>query len=109
MDLNCLGALAGAIVYERHGLPDSRPIRALVVAEEAGEVSRAVLKSEQGIRGTPDYWATELREELAGVVIAAASCAAQWGIDLDQAVADQIARLDALPEGHWKLPRAANT
>lgn len=107
--MNRLGATAGQIVYERHALPDSRPIRALVVAEEAGEVSRAVLKAEQGIRGSEDYWRDELVNELAGVVIAAASCAAQWGIDLETAVAQQIERLDALPVGAWKVPRPAST
>lgn len=109
MTLNSIGELAGHIVYERHGLPDSRPIRALVLAEEVGEAMRAVLKSEQGTRGTAEYWRGELAHELAGVVIAAAAVASQWGIDLDTAVTEQVAWLDSLPPGAWHVVRPPNS
>lgn len=80
---------------------------ALVIAEEAGEVCRAVLKREQGIRGTSEEWTAELRKELGDLIITAHALAGFEGWDLDEVVAERwatIARRDwrADPQGHGR-------
>lgn len=54
----------------------------LVLAEETGEVCRAVVKREQHIRGTDEEWAAAIRKEAADVVIALLSIAYTEGFDL---------------------------
>jgi NTP pyrophosphatase (non-canonical NTP hydrolase) len=60
---------------------------ALVVAEEAGEVCRAVLKREQGIRGTREEWTAKLREELGDLLITMHALAGSEGWDLEEIAA----------------------
>lgn len=61
---------------------------ALAVAEEAGEVCRAVLKRSHGNRPDTD-WNKNLREEAADVVITLLSLAANEGWSLSDAVAER--------------------
>jgi NTP pyrophosphatase (non-canonical NTP hydrolase) len=62
---------------------------ALVVAEEAGEVARCIVKGAQGIRGGTEHWDAELPKEAADVVIALYALAALKGWDLDEAIEDR--------------------
>ena len=64
---------------------------ALVVSEEAGEVSRAVLKRKTGHRGTYEEWTAELRKEIGDVIIGLAYLASIEGFDLEQAIQDRWA------------------
>jgi NTP pyrophosphatase (non-canonical NTP hydrolase) len=65
---------------------------ALALAEEAGEVCRAVLKRHQGVRGTSEQWSEQLRTELAQVVVVAINLAAVEGFDLYEAVVEEHRR-----------------
>lgn len=107
MDLTRLGAAVEDIL-DRQGMEHTSEQHGLIVAEEAGEAARAVLKASQGIRGTRKYWRDELERELAGVVLAAAACATHHGIDLELAVAHHLTELDALPPGELTRERPAN-
>jgi NTP pyrophosphatase (non-canonical NTP hydrolase) len=57
-----------------------------VLAEETGEVCRAIVKSAQGIRGDDDHWMKELRKESVDVLISLLSVAEHYGFDLGAAV-----------------------
>ncbi len=63
--------------------------RALVLAEETGEVMRCILKMQTGTRGTAAEWHGHLYEEIGDVFIALQALALFNGIDLDQAVRDR--------------------
>lgn len=63
----------------------------LVLAEECGEVARAIVKRHHGIRA---HDRGNLAEELADVVLVAAGLAAREGIDLDEAVKAKAAKRD---------------
>ena len=63
----------------------------LVLAEECGEVARAIVKRHHGIRA---HDRGNLAEELADVILVATSLAIREGIDLDAAVASKAARRD---------------
>ena len=56
--------------------------QALVLAEEVGEVARAIVKRQQGIRGSRAEWTTALRHEIADTQIALLALAESEGIDL---------------------------
>lgn len=80
--------------------PSETPERAgLALAEEAGEVCRAILKREEARHGEggraqrPGYWTGKLAQELAQVVVVAAKIAEAEGLDLATLVALE---LDAL-------------
>lgn len=78
---------------------------ALIIAEEAGEVCRAVLKRNDGIRGTREEWSAEIRKEVAEVFIAIAKMAWAEGFDLEQEIWERwrvIRQRDwkADPKGH---------
>jgi NTP pyrophosphatase (non-canonical NTP hydrolase) len=63
----------------------------LGLAEEAGEVCRAVLKQEQAIRGSWADWQEEIEKELGDVIIKACDVASTAGIDLTGAVIERWA------------------
>lgn len=71
---------------QKNGLKFSAEHQALNIAEEAGEVARAVLKRVQGIRGTHEHWTTEIRKEAADVMISLMCLAQIEGFDLGEAV-----------------------
>lgn len=88
--------------WAEHNFPgDSRSTLALGEVEEileliealqnvARRISRATVKLEQGIRGTPEEWLGEVRKELGDVIIKAAHVAEGFGMDLQDIV-----------EGRW--------
>lgn len=63
----------------------------LVLAEECGEVARAIVKEHHGIRA---HDRGNLAEELADVILVATALAARAGIDMDAALASKAARRD---------------
>jgi NTP pyrophosphatase (non-canonical NTP hydrolase) len=71
----------------------------LGLAEETGELCRAVLKRYQGIRGDKEYWSHEIKKEVADVVIKAHDVAAKEGFDLMVAVAE---RWDDVSRRDWR-------
>lgn len=76
--------------WHQRNFPDSTSeIQGLVVAEEAGEVARALAKRSQRVRGTHDKWTRKIREETADVVLAAFSLARLEDFDLEEAVAER--------------------
>lgn len=77
--------------------------RGLALAEEAGEVARAILKREHARRGEGDRnkerdWTENLRKELSQVVVVAMSIAQHEGFSLGDAVLEEINALDARRE-----------
>jgi NTP pyrophosphatase (non-canonical NTP hydrolase) len=65
------------------------PLTALLLAEEVGELCRATLKREQGIRGTDKEWREEQQKEAADVFIGLCSFAEAAGFDLNDAIAQR--------------------
>lgn len=63
----------------------------LVLAEECGEVARAIVKAHHGIR---EHDRGNLADELADVILVATSLATRAGIDLDEAVFRKAAKRD---------------
>ncbi|HZD14897.1 MAG TPA: MazG-like family protein [Pseudonocardiaceae bacterium] len=87
------------------GLSRSVEHQTLVLAEEVGEVCRAVVKRAQGIRGTHAEWSAQLRAETADVLITLLALAATEGFDLHTAAAQKWAVVAARdfatnPTGH---------
>ena len=75
-----------------YNFPDRTPVGVtLGLAEECGEVCRAVLKADQGIRGTRAEWMLELRKELGDVFVKLADVAAMHDIDLIPAILERWA------------------
>jgi len=86
-------------------------VTTLGLSEEVGELSRAVLKREQGIRGTYDEWTAEIAKELGDVMIKLLDVAETAGFDLQtvtalrwEAVSKRNFRAD--PKAHG-LPEAS--
>lgn len=77
--------------WAARNFPITPEASALIIAEEAGEVCRAVLKRFDGIRGTHGEWTEEIRKEVAEVFIALAKMAWAEGFDLEQAITDRWA------------------
>ena len=72
--------------HHRNGINSNPDHQAMNLAEEAGEVVRAVLKRSQGIRGTYEHWTDEIRKEAGDVVISLMCLAEIEGWDLGAAV-----------------------
>lgn len=71
----------------------------LALAEEAGEVARAILKREHqrdgdGDRGGERDWTANLRKEVAQVVITCMSLAEREGFSLRDAILEEMQSLD---------------
>jgi NTP pyrophosphatase (non-canonical NTP hydrolase) len=80
---------ADVAAWLEHNVGPTRHVehQALVLAEEVGEVCRAVAKRAQGIRGTRAEWTEQLQAELADVLITVLALAATEGFDLNTAAA----------------------
>lgn len=79
---------------------DQRALIALTgVAEEAGEIVRAIRKLCQGIRGTREEWIAEIEKEGGDVVIQLMSGFNSLGLDLNAAVAK---RWESVGQRDWK-------
>lgn len=92
--------------WRQHNFPTATPEhQALIISEESGELSRAVLKRAMGIRGTYEEWTAEARKEAADLVLAVYCFAVKEEFDLDAAVAERWAVIRqrdwvANPVGH---------
>jgi NTP pyrophosphatase (non-canonical NTP hydrolase) len=64
----------------------SAPLQVLGVCEEAGELSHAVLKDVQGIRGTHAEHVEEARDAMGDIVIYLCGVADAMGLDLQECV-----------------------
>lgn len=64
-------------------------LAALGLGEEVGEVLRAILKREQGIRGTYSEWTEELRKEIGDVFIKLIDVCSREGWELSDVVWDR--------------------
>lgn len=74
--------------WHEHNFPDAdRREAALAVAEEAGELCRAVLKQRQGIRGSEAEWEAEIVKEIGDIILAVTWMASLMGIYIEDAVA----------------------
>jgi len=73
---------------------------ALALAEEAGEVARAVLKRWHGVRGSREAWTAALRQEIAQVVVVALRLAALERFDLAEAVNAEVEAWAARDPNH---------
>lgn len=80
-------AEVGAWLVATFGPERSVVEQALVVAEETGELCRAVVKRAQKVRGTDEEWSYAIRGEAADVVITLLSLAHTEGFDLETEVA----------------------
>lgn len=67
---------------------------ALGIAEEAGEVCRAVLKRRHGTRGSYDEWTAALRTEAADVAIVLLVLAEREGFDLLDAIHERFRSIE---------------
>lgn len=67
---------------ERNFGRDRLDITTLGLVEEVGELCRAILKREQGVRGSFDEWTAEIRKELGDVMIKLLDVADKAGFDL---------------------------
>lgn len=74
----------------------------LNLTEETGELSRAIIKMKQGIRGTESEWLTEAYKEVGDVFISLCNVAGSLGIDLEQAIED---RWDSVSQRDWNTDR----
>lgn len=70
----------------------------LGIAEEVGELCRAVLKQYQGIRGTHEEWNKEVRKELGDVYIKLVHLASHCNWDLTDIILD---RWDEVKRRDW--------
>jgi NTP pyrophosphatase (non-canonical NTP hydrolase) len=102
-------ALQSAVaVWLARNFPDRSPLTVVAgTAEEVGELCRAAVKREQGIRGTEAEWITEIEKELGDVFIKMCDVADWYGIDLEAAIADRwntVRNRDwqADPQGHGR-------
>jgi NTP pyrophosphatase (non-canonical NTP hydrolase) len=77
---------------------ESRVSVTLGLCEEVGEVARAVLKQEQGIRGTWEEWDNEIKKELGDVYLKLMQVAMVCGFDLDEAIAQ---RWEVIRQRDW--------
>lgn len=65
----------------------------LALAEEAGEVARAILKRAEGRRGSVEDWTIKLRTEVAQVVLVALHIATIEKFSLGAELSAELARL----------------
>lgn len=78
----------------RHNFGDTPHIIAAVgLAEETGEVMRAFLKRDQGIRGTREEWTAELRKEYGDVLIKCIEGCDREGWNVVEVLADRWAEI----------------
>lgn len=65
-------------------------VEALALAEEVGELARAVVKRAHGNRGTAEDWTAELRREAGDVLLVLLNIAALEEFDLWTAALDRL-------------------
>jgi NTP pyrophosphatase (non-canonical NTP hydrolase) len=89
--------------WHNKNFSDSNPMRnQLNLTEEVGELSRAIIKMEQGIRGTRADWLKEAYKELGDVFISLTNVAGALGIDLQEAITE---RWETISQRDWNADR----
>lgn len=68
----------------------------LALAEEAGEVCRAILKRFEGTRATKEYWSGQIRKEVGQVIIVAMSILALEGYSTQEVIIETVEHLKAM-------------
>lgn len=92
--------------WQQRNFGDGDELSASVgLAEEVGEVCRAVVKRHQGIRGTREEWDAEIRKEVGDVFIKLVDVARTYRFDLADAIAERWGTIQrrnwkADPQGH---------
>lgn len=76
--------------------------KGLGLAEEAGEVCRAILKDKQGLRGTHEQWIGELGNELGDVLIQLFLVAELADLDLEACL---ISRWYVIKTRDWTIDK----
>lgn len=72
--------------WHNKNFSDSNAIRQqLNLTEEVGELSRAIIKMDQGIRGSQADWLAEAKKEVGDVLISLSNVAGALGIDIQEA------------------------
>lgn len=104
IDIKILQAQVNTWVEHNFG-HDNEMATVVGLVEEVGELSRAVVKRSQGIRGTREEWDAEMRKEAADVLIKLCDVASFYGFDLADAVAERWTVVSARdwkanPQGH---------
>jgi NTP pyrophosphatase (non-canonical NTP hydrolase) len=90
-------------VWLARNFPDRNPLTAVAgTAEEVGELCRAAVKLEQGIRGTEAEWLAEIDKELGDVFIKLCDVADLYGRDLEAAIA---ARWETVRTRDWQADK----
>lgn len=98
-----LAAEAAAVEVQRLWPDESLAERINCLAEEVGEVSRASTKRRHAVavgsfKGlTPDEWTSNLRVELAQVILVALTIAHREQFDMRTALVEQIGALQMMP------------
>jgi NTP pyrophosphatase (non-canonical NTP hydrolase) len=97
-------ALQSAVaVWLARNFPDRNPLTAVGgTAEEVGELCRAAVKLDQGIRGTEAEWLAEIDKELGDVFIKLCDVADWYGRDLEAAIA---ARWETVRTRDWQADK----
>ncbi len=85
--------------------PTLLDVTTLGLVEEVGELCRAILKRDQGVRGSYEEWTAEIRKEQGDVMIKLLDLADTARFDLVEAAADRWAVVSerdfrANPRGH---------
>lgn len=70
----------------------------LALAEEAGEVCRAILKRAEGTRGTPEEWTAAVRKEVGQVFLVLCGISSLEEFSLAEAAVDALMALFEKPE-----------
>ena len=71
---------------------------ALALFEEGGEIARAIVKRDEGTRGTPEEWTVELRKEIGQTFLVLLNIAHLEGIDVEDLIRESIWSLTEKPE-----------
>lgn len=72
----------------------------LAIAEEAGEVCRAILKRALGIRGTYARWTEEIQKETCDLIVTLIMLAVIEDFDLENAITTRMTTLLGRPVDH---------
>jgi len=81
-----------------HNAKDVPAMSLLALNEEVGELCRAHLKQEQGIRGSKEQWDQEIEKECGDVFVTLAVYAYRKGVDLEKAIKS---RWDVVERRDW--------
>jgi NTP pyrophosphatase (non-canonical NTP hydrolase) len=77
-------------------------VQMLNLIEEVGELSRALIKRRQGIRGTTEEWTAEIRKEIGDTLISLFVLAEQEGVN---ALSVAVERWSAVRQRDWSTDR----